>query len=140
MIPNDRPVYRILGNFFGPDCHLYGEGEIIAFEGEPNEDMEPLNEMAKTRMKAFFDKLDKEARKVAEKAGREYAGRPRSLEDAIALSRADAREMQTVRNGPGLPVMGATPDTKSIERITPDQAAPETTRRGRGTLSLSTRT
>ena len=135
LIPSDRPAYRILTAFWGPDDHLYQEGDCIFFDGEPNEDMEPLNELARDRLNAFFDKLDNHARKLAEKAGKEYTGRPR-LEAALATARelanAEARQVQLVKDGPGVPLMGAkNKDVPAIGKLDASDT-PETGRRGPG--------
>lgn len=108
-IPDDRPAYRILdpNGFFGPNDHLYSEGDCIIFDDEPNENFEPLNALARERMSAYFDKLDELARKAAEKHGREYAGRARTLEDAVAIASQDARRVQLIDGDGGVPLMGA---------------------------------
>jgi hypothetical protein len=96
LIPSDRPAYRILAveGFFGPDCHLYREGECIIFDGIPNEEMEPLNELARDRLRQYSEMLDVEAEKVAKQAGRAFTGRPRNREGLIATATADARAVQ----------------------------------------------
>jgi len=129
---DERPIYRLLEPFFGPDCNLYPEGDTIVFDDEPNENMQPLNEAAKVKQKAFFDKLDECARKSAEKAGREYAGRPRSLDDAITLATEEARAIQRVADGPGVALMKATPKTADRVGRAEPPPAPETAARGRG--------
>lgn len=135
LITNERPAYRILSEkgFFGPDDHLYHEGDCIYFDGIPNEDFEPLNEPARKQMEDLFASLDAAARKAAEKAGREYSGRPKSLEAAIALSRQDARQVQLINGGPGVPLMGAkNKDAPKIEKIE-EAETPQTGRKtGRG--------
>lgn len=141
IVPSDRPAYRILApnGFFGPDDHLYHEGECIVFDGEPNEEMEALNEPAKQRLESYFQKLEEHARLAAEKAGRPYTGRPKSLDQAIALAHQDARQVQLISGGPGVPLMGAKKEgAPKVERL--DAApTPETGRKGRGTLSLNSR-
>ena len=122
LIRNDKPAYRILTveGFFGPNDHLYPEGEMIYFDGIPNEDMEPLNDLAREKMRAYLEALDAEAKRVAEKAGRAFVARPRTLDQAIAQASADARQVQLVQGGPGVPLMGARKDPGAVERIEPD--------------------
>jgi hypothetical protein len=130
LIPSDRPAYRILSEagFFGPDDHLYRAGDCIVFDDEPNEDMEPLNEPARTALEKFFDKLDAAARRKAEKAGLEYAGRPKSLDEKITLATADARRVQLINGDGGVPLMGGKKRGRPrIERMEPDPT-PETGR------------
>lgn len=138
VVSNLKPAYRILNEkgFFGPDDHLYAEGSEIYYEGEPNEDMEPLNEPAQKAMEKYFDKLDALARKVAEKAGIEYAGRPRSLDDKIQLASAEARQVQLIKGGEGVPLMGGVKhDSPKIERIGASEV-PEQKAKSRGSLAI----
>lgn len=97
-IREDRAAYRILApnGFFGSDDHLYIEtaesGPVnIYWDDEPNEDMEPLNELARVRMNAYLDKLEGLGREAALKAGKSYAGRPRTLDGALELATAVQR-------------------------------------------------
>lgn len=141
-IPQDRPVYRILNvaGFFGPDSHLYKEGEVIAFQDEPNEDMEPMNQMAKDAIEKYLNKLDELARSVAKKNGRQFAGRPRSLDGVIAVASEDMRRVSLVQGDGGVPLMGAQRTNTGIEKIevmeTP-QTGGKNQKNGKGTLSLS---
>lgn len=96
---NERAAYRILAanGFFGPDDHLYivdasGNYPEIYYDGEPNDEMEPLNDLARSRMLAYLEKQDNFGRQAAEKAGKAYVGRPRDLDGAIQLATAVARE------------------------------------------------
>ena len=139
VISNERAEYRILAErgFFGPDDHLYAEGSEIYFEGEPNEDMEPLNEPARKALSKYFDKLEASARKIAERAGIEYAGRPKSLEDKIALASAESRQVQTVKGGEGVPLMGGTkPDAPAIGMIGASEVPDQRGRKSGGALSI----
>lgn len=141
-IPQDRPVYRILNvaGFYGPDSHLYKEGEIIAFRDEPNEDMEPMNQLAKEAMEKYLNKLDELARAVAKKNGRQFAGRPRTLDGVIAVASEDMRRVSLVKGDGGVPLMGVERTDTGIEKIevteTP-QTSGRNQKNGKGTLSLS---
>lgn len=128
VISNEKPAYRILSvyGFFGPDDHLYGEGDMIYFEGEPNEEMEPLNEPARNRLTSYFTKLDTLARQAADKLGRPFIERPKTLEGAVMF----ATELERA----SMAVMSAKKDTtEQIQRIS-DNEVPETgkEKRGRG--------
>lgn len=147
-IQEEPPKYRILSTagFFGPDDHLYTEGEVIYWTGEPNEDMEPLNEPARVQMEAFFDKLEEGAKALAKKAGVEYRGRPRNLEQAIELSTIAARRTSTINGDGGIPIMGAdkTEIRQTIGKVeqepvpqTPQQALKPIQKKGKGALSVS---
>lgn len=86
----ERPAYRILdtSGFFGPNDTLYEYLDEIEFDGEPAEQMEPLNEAARVKYLALLEKLDAEGRKTAEKLGRPFTGRPRSIDGAIEIATA----------------------------------------------------
>ena len=80
-----QPVYKIKcpKGFFGPNTVLYQEGAILGYTGEPNEDMVPLNELARTAMKKYLDKLDTLAREKAEKDGKPFTRRPRGFIEQV---------------------------------------------------------
>lgn len=134
-IPQDRPVYRVLNQhgFFGPDDHLYKEGELIYLDSEPNEELEPLNDKADKAQAEFFDKLDNLARKAAEKAGREYNGRAKGLEEAITNAHADARRTQIRVGDGGVPLMGAV-KVAGVGRVEQGEAPQQ--RGAKGNLAL----
>lgn len=120
VIPQDKPVFRILDEhgFFGPNDTLYPEGSIIVLHDCPNENMEPMNQLAQDSMEAYLDMLDESARKVAEVNGRYFSGRARTKEDMMANASEDARKK--------VAIMGAKVDTSNrIEDIGP-KPTPET--------------
>lgn len=140
IIPQDKPVYRVLSQagFFGPDDHLYAEGDIVVFMDEPNDEFEPLNDLARKAQNTYFDKLDDLARAAAEKAGRAYAGRPRSLDEAISIASQDARRVQLVKGDGGVPLMGGRKNGPArVEKLVEDAETPADGRRGRGVGGLS---
>lgn len=129
MIDNTRAAYRVLdpAGFYSDNDSLYPEGDEIYFDGEPNEQLEPLNELAKTRIHTYLEKLDALAKAAAEKLNRPYAGRPRTIDGAIEL----ATEIQRS----GMAIMGNKAKVASTERVEM-QDTPETgmlnPKRGRG--------
>lgn len=115
-IPQNKPVFRVLNEkgFFGPDDTLHPMGSLIVLYDFPNEDMEPMNDLAREKMEDYLDSLEESARKVAEINGRFFSGRPRNKEDMLANASEDARR-DTV-------IMGAKMDTsKRIEGIGPQE-------------------
>lgn len=129
MIDTQRPAYRVLdpNGFYSDNDTLYAEGDEIYFDGEPNDQMEPLNEVAKECLKTYLTKLDDEAREAAVKLGRPYNGRPRNLDGALELATALQRQQ--------ISIMGTKNKDTSTEKV--EQAeAPETgfnpNKRGRG--------
>jgi hypothetical protein len=126
MIDNTRPTYRVLAlaGFFGPDDTLYSEGAEIYFDGEPNEELEPLNALAEEKMQAYLQKLDDSARDVALKLNRPYNGRPKTIDGAFSTARAIELA--------GIPVMGNLQPKESTEIASVTATVHETGRRGRG--------
>lgn len=126
VIPDDRAVYRIKeGKFFGPDDCLYLEGQVIAWDEEPNLEMEPLNNMARAAFKAFLEKLDVFARAVAEKNGTSYASYVDAHQNAIVMARQDSKRVELISSEPQVPLMGAKKTPKSRpEQITETEDAP----------------
>ena len=121
-IDQTRACYRILNPFFGPDDTLYsvdqnGDPAIVYFDGEPNEEMEPMNKLAEERLSALMEKLDDLGRKAAEKVGRPFVARPRNIDGAIQL----ATEIQRAN----MSIMGTKKGDSGIERVESDQT-PET--------------
>lgn len=129
MLNNERPAYRILSpnGFFGPDDNLYAEDSEIYYDGEPNEEMEPLNEAAREKITALYERLDNLAREAAAKAGKQFVGRPKTLDGALELASAQIkREMS---------IMGRERNTAVIEPIngsnTPEVGSANPKQRGR---------
>lgn len=128
-ISNDRPAYRILAlhGFFGPDDHLYEMGEEIYFDDEPNEEMEPLNELARHKLQSYLDKLDRSAKAAFEKAGKHFTERPRTLDGAVALATQVERDRMAI--------MSSKKDITSVERVekdeTPEVGSANPKKRGR---------
>ena len=98
MIDNTRAAYRVLApsGFFSDNDTLYladenGNPAEIYFDGEPNEELEPLNDLARQRMTVYLDKLDALGKAAAEKLGRPFVGRPRNLDGAVEFATALAR-------------------------------------------------
>lgn len=127
MIDNDRPAYRVLAihGFFGPDDNLYNEGDEIYFDGVPNDELEPLNSPARTKLAEHLEFLDALGREAALKAGKAYAGRPRTLDGGLMLATA------VMKADMGL--MGAKKDTPEITRLDSNSSenTPETGNRGK---------
>lgn len=86
----DRPMYRVLATagFFGPDHTLYDEGSEVYYDGEPNEELEPLNQSAHDKIVVFLEKLDTLGKEAAQKANRPWVGRPRTLDGALTIASA----------------------------------------------------
>lgn len=121
VIPQDKPVYRILSEkgFFGPDDTLHPEGSIIVLFDTPNEDMEPMNELAREALSTYLDYLDECDQELAKANGRKFAPRTRgSKEEIMANAHADARRIQSLSNPNGVSIMNAKMDSsKRIQTL-----------------------
>ena len=93
--------------------------------------MEALNEPARERLRALYTKLDELGREAADKNGRKFAGRPRSIEAALAEATQDARRVQLIAGDGGVPIMGTRATAATIEKIE-DREIADTTRRRPG--------
>lgn len=134
-IPHDKPVYRILSEkgFFGPDDTLHPEGALIVLYDVPNEDMEPMNDIARKAMSDYLDGLEESAKLVASANGRSFLGRPRNKEDMMANASEDARRLQTLTGGAGVPLMGGRKRGRPRIHRVGEEPVPDTGRKtGRG--------
>jgi hypothetical protein len=108
VIRSDRPAYKIMAahGFYAEDF-LYEQGSLLYWDGIPNEEMEPLNDLARDRLKAEIERLDDLGRKAAAANGRAFVERPKTLEGAIRIATLDARRPQLIEGDGGVPLMGA---------------------------------
>lgn len=130
MVDKERALYRILDpvGFFDDNDTLHmpspdGDYPEVYFDGIPNEQMEPLNEVAKDRLNKYLEELDRKGREAAEKLGRPFTGRPRNLDGAIML----ATEMERSK----ISIMGSKDKVGTTERHIPDNVSEQGKRRGR---------
>lgn len=102
------PTYRQLNakGFFCPEGYLIEEGEAFEFDGIPNEDMEPMNEPARKKLFTQLKFLDVEAKKAAEKNGRQFISRTKNLDEMVFEASADARRLELRKGDGGIPLMG----------------------------------
>jgi hypothetical protein len=119
IISPDRAAYRVLNvaGFYADD-HLFPVESKIYFDGTPNEDLEPLNELAFKRLKEYVEHLDNLGREAAQKAGKPFVGRPRSLDGQLELATAVQRAEQSI--------MGVKRSSSTAETIEDEEEIPET--------------
>lgn len=61
-VKQDKPAYGVIGTgFFDNNDKFWNPGEALYFNGEPNDNLIPLNKVAYDRIQLFKDKLDKMA-------------------------------------------------------------------------------
>lgn len=107
QIPQDRPVYRIKsGKFFGPDDSQHEEGEFIVWKEEPNQEMEPMNELAQENMTKYLKKLDGFGRQVAEKMGKSYTSLADAHANSYALAQQESKQFEVLTAKKTVPLMG----------------------------------
>lgn len=136
-ISESVPTYRQLDpkGFFAPNAELILEGDAFEFDGTPNENMEALNEPAKKKLTGYLKGLEDSARAVAEKNGRFFSGRPKSLDVMVAEATADARRVELRPGDGGIPLMskGITSD-QHVRKVTLE-TGPRVIPRGRRAAS-----
>lgn len=135
VIPQDRPVYKIKeGSFFGPDDTKYEAGSYIAWTEEPNLEMEPMNELAKTAMLGYLKQLDDAGRAVAAKTGKAWTSLADAHENAYALAQKESKAFEVLSSTKQVPLMGAKKNTSSIEKVDVKAEAPLMGTKGKFTL------
>ncbi len=125
-VNQDRPAYRILKPCFLDDI-MFFEGQLVYWDEEPNKEMEPLNELAKDAMNAFFDDREALAKAASLAKGMKYIALRRPIEEERELNNADARRVELIKGDGGIPVMGARkrgrPKAQAIE-VSPFEEKP----------------
>lgn len=93
MSYDDRntPRYRLLAACYLEDDTLHLEGEEIWYLGTPNEEMEPLNDLAREKSTAYLEGLEDAARAVAAARNVPYLGRTALMEQALEHAHKEAR-------------------------------------------------
>lgn len=127
------PTYRQLdaNGFFCPAGYLIQENEAFEFDGEPNENMEALNEPARQSLLKLYKKLDDGAKAAAEKHGRVFTSRARELDVLVAEATADARRIELRPGDGGIPLTSARAQSDSHIKKIDLEAAQPVIRRGR---------
>jgi hypothetical protein len=125
MYDNTRAAYRVLdpSGFYSDNDTLYladefGNPAEIYFDGIPNEQLEPLNELARQRLTAYLDLQDALGRAAAEKLNRPFVGRPRNLDGAVELATAIARNDMSIQG-----TKNKASNTELVETRTPQTGA-----------------
>lgn len=107
LIPDDVPVYRVKEGKFYVDDRLLEEGAIIICQEEPNQEMEPLNELAKVAMLEYLEKLDKHGMEVAAKLGKAYVSTKDAFQNSMQLAKEDGRRVSVLNERREIPTLGA---------------------------------
>lgn len=137
VIPDDVAVYRVKdGKFFGPDDTLYPEGSILAWDEEPNTEMQPLNDLARTAMKKYLKKLDGHGRDAARAAGKSYTSLADAYENSIVLAQQEGKRVRLLNAVETIPLMGAKKNTTGLKKLDLDSEADPVASPGKGKFSL----
>lgn len=115
-VPQHVACYRILKPCFLDDV-MFFEGQIVTWAEEPNEEMEPLNDLAKDATNAFFDKIEALGRAASAAKGTAYVSMRRPIEEARDRNSMDSRRVELVKGDGGVPVLGARRKTRRAESI-----------------------
>lgn len=68
-VKQDRAAYGVINNgFYDQNDKFWQVGQMLYFEGEPNQNLYPLNKLAYDAMQKFLDKLDQLGEDVARNA------------------------------------------------------------------------
>ncbi len=77
-VKNDRPAYGVMNSgFYDHNDKFWYAGQSLYFDGEPNENLFPLNKMAHDKIQEFLDKIDLLGMDVAKKNKKTYTPLPR---------------------------------------------------------------
>lgn len=133
------PCYKYIGSkgFLSPEDELIMANTPQAVfyldeSIEPNEDFEPMNDLARKMMNKFFDKLDQCAEDRAKKDGKSFAKRARNFNGDYEMPSEDGRKIQVIKDGAGVPLMGAKKRGRpKLTKVNAD-AVPETGREAFG--------
>lgn len=106
VVPQDVPVYRVGEEKFYADDRLFEAGEIIEYDDEPNQFLEPLNDMAVQKMSEFLEKLDVFGREAAKEAKKSYVSYKDAFQNAYALAEKDGRKVRLLTDKESVPVFG----------------------------------
>lgn len=116
-VPQHVPCYRILKPCFLDDI-MFFEGQVVTWSEEPNEEMEPLNDLARDATNTFFDKIEALGRAASAAKGTAYVSMRRPIEEGRERNTADSRRVELVKGDGGVPVLGARRKIRKVEAIT----------------------
>lgn len=127
VIDEGTAAYRITdpAGFFSPDDELIPEGGMIYWEHEPNQQMQPLNKLARDNYTVYLKKLDDMGRSAAEKLGKTYTGLADAYENAILLEQQESKKVKIIGAPKEVPIMGGKKRGRpSVKRVNPDENQP----------------
>lgn len=105
-VANDRPAYRILKECFLDDIMFFPD-QLVYWDEEPNQEMEPLNELARDAHNKFLDKIEEAGQRASAAKGMLYVALKRPEGEARAMSTSESRRVEIIKGDGGVPVMGA---------------------------------
>lgn len=88
------PAYKVIEKrgFFDEMDQLWEKGSLIYWEGPLNPGLEPINDIAKAKFRAYLVDLDKKGQEVAEKRGAGHASLVNAYDAKRILQEMDRKE------------------------------------------------
>lgn len=120
VIPNDVPVYRLKGDCYFHD-RLVSAGLVIEWDETPNEEMQPLNTLAKEKYEEYLAFLDKCGE---EKAAADKKAHASKLKAYKAQSERKKKKGLNVLSEEDTPLMGGKTVEKHIKVIGENEIDP----------------
>lgn len=105
VIPEDVPVYLLESDYFSPDDEHLKEGTLITLEDAPNQQMKPMNALARERMEQYLTKLDAFALKKSDKDGSPFHSALEEYKNRNIV-RHDGRRVGVLGEKKMVPMMG----------------------------------
>lgn len=108
-IRDDIPAYVVVEKrgFFDDTDRLWGKGSMIYWEGEPNLGLDPLNELAEEKMRAFLTDLDAKAQEMSKGTNRASMNLMNAFEARQRLLEMDRKSGRSVDQDEQMPILQA---------------------------------
>ncbi len=100
-LKQDKPAYGVINNgFYDENDKFWQPGQMLYFEGEPNQNLYPLNKLAYDMMQMFLDKLDVLGEEVAKNSKPKKAYVPQKREAWVEDNDGDLPQIENVMGVP----------------------------------------
>jgi len=106
-IPQDVPVYKVGEGQFYADDELFPAGAIIIWPDAPNASLEPMNELAREALIAFYQKMDKLGMAASEKTGKAYVKQEDAFHAQYSHAQSDVRRARQLNGADDHQILGA---------------------------------
>jgi hypothetical protein len=106
-IPQDVPVYKVGEGQFYADDELFPAGAIIVWPDEPNASLEPLNDLAREALGAFYEKMDAFGIAASEKTGKAYVKQAAAFRNQFSPAQQEGRRVAHLNGADDRQILGA---------------------------------